>query len=264
MSEIRLVAVDIDGTLATDDGQIVAANRDAIARATRAGVLVVLVTGRWHRTAMPFAQRVGLETPVVCCNGAVAYASTGERLWQLDMPLGAARTVAAFADAHDIALSVTIDDRSYFRRRAGQDGDMLEPGWHLVDRNLDAVTAPPVRMLAVGHDATLALLDGLGTRLQGAVRFQPTRRGTRYDAVGVIHKDASKGNAVRRLCEQFGIPRAQTLAIGDNDNDIDMFAAAGVSVAVGDALPEVQAAAGIIGPRCDEGGVAWAIERYIG
>lgn len=263
MRDIKLVAIDIDGTLATDDGQIVAANRDAIARATRAGVAIVLVTGRWHRTAMPFAQRIGVTTPVVCCNGAVAYTSSGERLWQLDMPLDAARVVAAFADAHDIELSVTIDDRSYFRRRSGQDRDTPEPGWHIVDRNLDAVTAPPVRMLAVGHDATRTLIDGLAHRLRGSIRFQPTRRGLLFDSVGVHHKDVSKGDAVRRLCEYFQIAPEHTMAIGDNDNDLDMFAAAGISVAVGDALPEVRAAAQVIGPRCDEGGVAWALHQYV-
>jgi hydroxymethylpyrimidine pyrophosphatase-like HAD family hydrolase len=178
------------------------------------------------------------------------------------MPLEAARTVAAFADAHDIELSITIDDRSYFRRRVRREGT-LEPGWHIVDRNLDAVTAPPVRMLAVGHDATRTLLDGLEHRLRESIRFLPTRRGALYDSVGVHHRDASKGNALRRLCEHFGVAPEQTMAIGDNDNDLEMLAAAGISVAVGDALPEVRAAAHVVGPRSDEGGVAWALNRYV-
>jgi Cof subfamily protein (haloacid dehalogenase superfamily) len=259
---IKLVAIDIDGTLATDDGQIVTANRDAIARATREGTVVILVTGRWLRTALPFAQRIGLTTPVVCCNGAVAYTATGEVLWQLDMPLESARTVAAYADDHDIELSVTIDDRSYFRRRSRQ-ADIVEPGWHVVDRNLDAVTAPPVRMLAVGHDATRTLLAGLQDRLRESIRFLPTRRGARFDSVGIHHKDVSKGDAVRRMCEYFQIAPEHTMAIGDNDNDVEMFAAAGISVAVADAPPEVRAAARVVGPRCDEGVVAWALDHYV-
>lgn len=262
MRDVKLVAIDIDGTLATDGGQIVAANRDAIARATREGTVIVLVTGRWQRTAMPFAQRIGLTTPIVCCNGAVAYTSVGEVLWQLDMPIEPARTVAAYADAHDIDLSVTIDDRSYFRRRSGQP-DVLEPGWHIVDRNLDAVTAPPLRMLAVGHDATRIMLDGLADRLRGSIRFLPTRRGALFDSVGIHHKDASKGDALRRLCEYFRIAPDQTMAIGDNDNDVEMFSVAGISVAVADAPPEVRAAAQVVGPRCDEGVVAWALETYV-
>ena len=262
MRNVKLVAIDIDGTLATDGGQIVPANRDAIARATRQGTVIVLVTGRWQRTAMPFAQRVGLTTPVVCCNGAVAYTAAGGVLWQLDMPLEPARAVAAYADAHDIELSVTIDDRSYFRRRAGQPS-VLEPGWHIVDRNLDAVTAPPVRMLAVGHDATSTLLGGLQDRYRTSLRFLPTRRGRLFDSVGIHHKDASKGDAVLRLCEYFQIAPDQTMAIGDNDNDVEMFSVAGISVAVGDSPPEVLAAAQVVGPRCDEGVVAWALDKYV-
>jgi hypothetical protein len=121
MSNIKLVAVDIDGTLANHHGRIVETNRRAIADALKAGIIVVLATTRWYRSALKFAEELGLRTPIICCDGALVRCPGEEAdLLHLRIPLKAALSIATYADAQGYELCTTIGDITYFPQRPGQ------------------------------------------------------------------------------------------------------------------------------------------------
>ena len=98
---------------------------------------------------------------------------------------------------------------------------------------------------------------------------QDCRTETYYEPDGHVHslcvlpREADKGSALEFVARKLEIPLFQTLAIGDNANDMPMFAAAGVSAAMGNATPEVKAAATVVGPSNDDEGAAWAVRRFL-
>ena len=112
--------------------------------------------------------------------------------------------------------------------------------------------------------AAIAAVQDLAAQFPDACRTE-----TYYEPDGRLHSlrilpiDADKGTALKFVAGKLEISLGQALAIGDNPNDMPMFAAAGASVAMGNAPPDVRAAATVVGPSNDEEGVAWAVRRYV-
>ncbi len=261
---IRLVALDIDGTVVDDSGHVVEANRDPIAAAQALGVLVVLVTGRVHRSAARFAKELGLSTPIICCNGALArWPERSEELWHLRIPIEAARSLARFADDQRYELATTVDDVTYFRQRAGQSLGFTDEGYCVLETNAAALTTPPTRILAVGHEPIAAILTAQRELLQSDVAFWAEWRDDEYTSLSIVHAQASKGRALSELCGRLGISLEETMAVGDSQSDIEMFRRVGISVAVGGAPDDVVSSADYVGPSCREGAVAWALCSFV-
>lgn len=264
MGRIRLVALDIDGTVVDEDGEIVEANRGPITAAQALGVLVVLATARAHHSAAKFARELGLATPVICCNGALArWAARGEELWHLRVPIEAARRIARFADDHGYELATTVDDTTYLRQRPGEPLGHRDEGHWVLQTNTAALTNPPTRILAIGHDTITAIRDALREPLRSDVAFWAERRDNAYTSLTMVNSHASKGWALSELCGRLGISLGDTMAVGDSQSDIEMFARAGISVAVGGAPDDVVKSARHCAPPCRDGAVAWALRLFV-
>ncbi len=264
VKRIRLVALDIDGTVVDENGHVVEENRGPIAAARALGVLVVLVTGRVHRSAAGFARELGLVTPIVCCNGALArWPARGEELWHLRVPIDAARSIARFADDHRYELATTVDDVTYFRQRAGQSLGFTDEGFCVLETNAAALAAPPTRILAVGHDLIDAILTAQRELLRSDIAFWAEARDNAYTSLAMVNSQASKGWALSELCGRLGISLDETMAVGDSQSDIEMFRRVGISVAVGGAPGDVVKAADHIAPPCRDGAVAWALRSLV-
>lgn len=264
MKRIRLVALDIDGTVVDENGQIVEANRAPIASAQDAGVVVILATARVPRSATRFARELGLTSPIICCNGALArWPARGEELWHLRIPMEAARRIARFSDDHGHELATTVDDVTYFRQRAGQPLGFTDEGYCVLETNAAALTTPPTRILAVGHEPIDAILTAQREPLRSGVAFWPEHRDNAYTSLTMVHAQASKGWALSELCERLGISLDETMAVGDSQSDIEMFARVGISVAVGGAPDDVVQSADHVAPSCREGAVAWALHSFV-
>lgn len=265
----RLLALDVDGTVAGKDRRVTSVVRAAVAAAQARGVHITLATGREFRSALRFARDLGLSAPLICSQGAVIkHCVTLDVLHHV--PLSGTLAAEAITMLHDTGVCViaNIDDKLYivedgpgfasFTRRWGTP----DPAHVVVAPNLAVITrqTPPTKVIFFGDppivDRELArMIDHFGEAL-AFVRSDVT--------VGeMIAPGLSKGIALATVADTLGVERDQVIAIGDEENDVPMLQWAGLGLAMGNAPDSVKRMAHAVIPSVDEDGVAWAIDRYI-
>ena len=260
---VRLVAVDLDGTLLDSNRSISEENVRAVMEARENGVMVVIATGRMHCTAVSATAPIGDDLPIASYNGALLnMTARGPELWRIPVPPSEGGRIARLLFEKGIAFHAYFDDQMYAPRMSQYTAeyeakygarsmileDIDEYGRReslkylvlVAPEELDAVE-PVVRSVA-GESLTV-------------MRSQP-------GLLEIISSRASKGQALRHLADHFGISISETMAIGDSENDIDMFSTAGIAVAMGNAPEYVKAASGFVTGSNDESGVAMAFRRF--
>ncbi|MCR4397789.1 MAG: Cof-type HAD-IIB family hydrolase [Firmicutes bacterium] len=262
---IKLIALDLDGTVLGPDMKPVECARQAIRRALSNGVRVVLATGRSFWSGAAHASDLGLAPgPLIAYNGAlVREFPDGPDLRELPVPLDDARVVIELCRTNGIYLQIYQDDRCY----ASMDCEWVTRHTRITGRVPSGIgdlasflkKAPP-KLCVMGDARELELAsrlvrEALGDRLS-VTRSLPF-------VVEFLHPQASKGKALEFVAAALGIRREEVMACGDSANDLDMIEWAGVGVAMGSAGEEVKAVADWVAPGgCGEG-VASAIERFV-
>jgi Cof subfamily protein (haloacid dehalogenase superfamily) len=258
---IDLVALDLDGTLLASDETISARNRTAIKEALSAGIRVVLVTGRGVDTPIRVSKELGLNLPVICCHGALTKDfGANKTLESIPVPLKYAKPMVEFAERERLAIAVYVEEAFY--RLEGSEvfmEDMRGPGWHEAASLAEILTQAPTFIRFLGPESVQRMLREFGD-LPLSFRHE-----TWLDFIecAVLNRDASKKNALAKLCADFGIPAERVLAIGDSRNDVPMLRWAGIGVAMANSLPEVRQSVRYVTASNDHDGVALAIERFV-
>jgi len=261
---VRLIALDLDGTLLTKGNTVSDGNAAAVREAVAAGVHIVLATSRWYMLAKRTADLLGITSPIICHNGAmIREPADGRTLLELDIPAEAAREIAAIADEQRYESMVTVDDVTYMiTRRPDVDPKRLPGGMVLTERLSDHVPDGAQGFLFFMQDAVDGVRERLGQRYEGVLNLAWGYSETFPPYLNIVHAGADKGRALRMVCEHVGVPLDETMAIGDAAPDLDMMAMAGVSVAMGNAPDDVKSRADAVGPGNREDGVAWAIREF--
>ena len=267
---VRLVALDIDGTLVGDDLVVGPRTIDAIRAAKARGVAVSLVTGRMVSSAMRFARELGLTDPIIGYQGGLIRAmpepgSTrlGKLLVHTPLRPATARAVVTWTREHGLDPHLNHLERFILRADDPRSDDysaFMGARAELVPDLLEAIDHPITKILAVGEPplptemapAAAAAFAGVADVTISHPRF------LEFVAPGV-----SKGRAIRWLARRLGIPLAQTLAIGDQWNDIEMLAEVGHGAAMPTAPAGVKAVARYLAPAVADEGVADMIERLV-
>jgi 5-amino-6-(5-phospho-D-ribitylamino)uracil phosphatase len=282
---IRLLALDLDGTLLNSRGEITVRNRAALKQARDQDVRVAVVTGRRFRDARPIALDLGLDVPVIAHNGALTkHARTLETVAVMHLPLDAARRVmeigrAAGADPlvsddHE-GLGVLVYDHlsgdnkplleyiAWAKRIHGEGGQESVREVPSVDAYLDH--APLHLAFSGGCEAMRSLARTLQEQLDTRVKiFCTTYPRKDFALVDIVHPQASKGAGVAAAAAELGVAREEVMAIGDNLNDLEMLEFAGTPVVMENAEPELRERAEFhVTVSNDADGVAIAIERFI-
>lgn len=282
---IRLLALDLDGTLLDPHGRITEGNRTALEEARACGVRVALVTGRRFRDARPIALDLGLDVPLIAHNGALTkHAETLETVAVLPLPLSAARRAlqigrsvgadSLLSDDHE-GLGLLVYDHlrgdnraaqsyvTWSRRIHGDEGDEAVRQVNSLEEYLDH---EPVHLAFSGgcdEMQTLGTLirSELGSDVKVFLTTYPKRD---FALLDVVHPQASKGVGVAAAAAELGVTREEVMAIGDNFNDLEMLSYAGTGVVMGNAEPSLHELEGLYKTATnDEDGVARAIERFI-
>ncbi len=282
---IRLLALDLDGTLLNSRGELSAGNREALANAREAGVKVALVTGRRFRDARPIALELGLDVPVIAHNGALTkHAQTLETVAFLPLPLEAARKALSLgrttgadpimSDDHE-GLGLLVYDHVSGDNRAAQKyiawalrvhGEKGADAVRQVESLEQYLDHDPIHLAFSGDRGEMEKLEQLLIReLPTAVKTFCVSFATRDFAIlDIVHPAASKGVGVAAAAAELGISREEVMAVGDNLNDLEMLAYAGIGVVMGNAEPALHDLEGLHPTgTSDDDGVAQAIERFI-
>jgi 5-amino-6-(5-phospho-D-ribitylamino)uracil phosphatase len=272
---VRLIAIDIDGTLLDSQGQIPSDNRRAIAAALAAGVEVALVTGRAFHFARPVAARLGLPVLFMVSNGAIIKNMDGDRLVSRLLPAPVARAVLERTRAYRSDAAVIFD-----RPTAGQvvagGMDWQHPSraayWarnmEIIDEVVpleDCLVEDPIQVMFNGG---VDRMRGLAAELDGSGAHEYSLTITEYadrdfTLLDVLAAGVSKGTTVASWARARGYTRDEVMAVGDNFNDWEMLAYAGVPVVMGNAVPALLEAGLPVTSTNDEAGLARAIERYV-
>jgi len=264
-TKYRLLAVDLDGTLISVDLQLDPRDVEAVRRAEASGIRVVACTGRPFPGALPWVERLGLQSPLVCYQGAQVRTPDGAMLLDHGVPHDLAMEVVRFCRERDLHVQAYRDDEMIVERdrpEAQQYARHAGMAVHVVgdlDRGMSATT--PKLVIVAAPDVVDHTLPDVRERWQGRL-YVATSLPTYIE---ITNPNADKRQALSWLCKRFGIPEEATVAVGDGRNDQPMIEWAGRGYAVEGAAPEVLAAAGgrTVG-QPGTGGIASLVEELIG
>ena len=273
---IRLLALDIDGTLLNPEFQISDADMAALRRARESGIEVALVTGRRHDFALPIAQQLGFDLWLISSNGAITRSLQGETFYRDLLPAQVCRELCQAMLEFRGNTVLTFDKRGKGAIVLEHLNDLENSIRRWLEKNLefidfvipveDALVTDPVQAMFCGPIPRMqeALAALQACHLAEEITVLRTEYPVRdLSIVDVLNKECSKGHALERWAEHRGIPREQVMAIGDNYNDIEMLAFAGYPVIMGNASEDLRSRGWKLTRSNDQNGVAAALEPVL-
>lgn len=269
--DIRLLVLDIDGTIAGQSNDVREPVKQAIRSAQTKGVQVAIATGRMYCSALRFYHEVGSTLPLLAYQGAWIQDPATQQLYQ-HLPVSRTTAEALLdyfeSDALRSLLSVHfyINDQLYVRE--------VTPETKIYAERADIQPMPvgdlrktlhsePTKVLALSDDTAIIeqMLGSLRKQYTPAELYLTKSVATFFEATNPA---ANKGAAVRYLAEEIlGLNAQNVMTIGDNFNDLEMLEYAGLGVAMGNAPAQVQAIANWVAPDVEEDGAAAAIEAFV-
>ena len=277
---VRLIGIDVDGTLLDTDGHLPDANRDAMHDAVASGIHVALVTGRSYPFARPVADALPASITLIVSSGAVERATDGTTLARRLLDRDIARQVLdATRDFREHTAVIFYRDDA--RQIIFESMDWTHPNrqsyWDRNHRLIDQETPleqslveDPIQVMFNGDSAAMRELSealrASSNRANGADRSFSVSL-TEYllrdfSLVDITAPEATKGRALEWRARQQGITRDEIMAVGDNFNDLEMLEAAGVAVVMGNAVPELHRPGWHVTGHQDDAGLAQAIRRF--
>lgn len=275
MTDIRLLVLDIDGTIAGRANDVTAGVKAAITAAQQQGVQVAIATGRMYCSAARFHQAVQSPLPLLAYQGALIKNPVSGQVYR-HTPLSRQHTLALLAElatleaAEKLSIHLYIDDQLHVREiltdtreYATRSGIKPIPVGDLTNYLQQQSAIETTKLLALSPDPTVIteVLSRFKQRYTPAELYLTQSVATFFEAT---HPLSNKGAAVQYLAEELlDLTPDQVMTIGDNFNDYEMIRYAGVGVAMGDAPDGVKAIANWVAPSVEVDGVVSAIERFI-
>lgn len=263
---IKLFVTDIDGTLLSiGSGVVPAKNIEAVQEMSRAGVRVVIATGRMYRAALPIAAQLKVPVPIICYNGALIKSSSGEVLHTQYMDAAKVLALINFFEERGRHIQSYVDDVLYVAEKnnyvqlyeKSQKVSSTVVGWDGLRGRVEGVT----KLLGISDDGD-ELADSMDSirKLHGD-KVEVTRSHPMF--AEFMAKGVTKAGAIKILADKLGIANDEILAIGDSDNDLQMLTSVGCGVAMGNAAPHIKAACPHVTDTCENDGFAKAVRDYV-
>jgi Cof subfamily protein (haloacid dehalogenase superfamily) len=272
---VKLIALDIDGTLLDSRWTLPDANRAAIAEATRRGIEVALVTGRRYDFAMTIALQIGAPLTMIVSNGAIIRTRDGETHLRHLLPRDTAARVLEITRPWRDSTGVIFD-----RPRANQvileiiaTDDPIRSAYYARNKEFigqaipleSCLTEDPLQVMLSGKVDSMREVEVVLRAAEAAEGFKVAStvyESRDFSMIDVIHPQCSKGAALAEWATLRGLNRKEVMAVGDNHNDLEMLSFAGVPVVMGNCVPELRNFGWHETASNDHNGVAAAIELY--
>lgn len=255
----QLVAADLDRTLLRSDGTVSNFTKETVERCIKAGIGFTFATGRMYCSALPFAQQLKLQLPLITYQGALLKDVQGSVMHALYLPKDLAIPLEECLRQSGVHYNIYANEKMYFSTFGQQ---FLEYARHIGVQPLAVPsTIEPIQVTQFGvfdePASILELQQYINKQFGDAVHTVIT--GGRF--LEICHPLAQKSYGLTQLAEHLGIDRQDIIAIGDNNNDLDMLAYAGLGVAVDNAVPAAKAAANRLTSSNDDDGVAKLLQE---
>ncbi|MBR0262207.1 MAG: HAD family phosphatase [Selenomonadaceae bacterium] len=262
---IKLFVTDIDGTLLPTGGTISAKNIEAVQAMIKAGVKVVIATGRMHSAALPIAAQLGVSVPIISYNGAMIKSSSGEIIHEQYLDEKNVLDLINFFEGYGWHLQSYSDDVLY----VPEHNDLVKfyetvikvkavaVGWDGLRERTKNI--PKLLMVSDTPEEALRKFNEVEKNFGGQVEI--TRSAplfTEFMSLGV-----SKAGAIKIFADKFQIANEEILAIGDSYNDLQMITSVGCGVAMGNAVDAVKKVSPHITDTCENDGFAKAVYDYV-
>src|SRR5947208_2516732 len=272
---VRLIALDIDGTLLDSRWQLPEANRAAIAEATRRGIEVALVTGRRYDFAMPVARKLDFPLTMIVNNGALIRSDDGRTHLRHLLPQGIALQVLELTRPWREGAAVIFDRplENQLMLEGLDPGDSMRYAYYSRNKEFIGIANPletcltedPIQLMLAGkvgpmRDAEAALRAA--TFAEDFALAMTSYESKDFAMIDVINPVCSKGSSLAEWAALRGFAREEVMAIGDNHNDLEMLSFAGIPVVMGNSVPALKTYGWHETGTNDENGVASAIEHF--
>ena len=281
MAEIKIVALDLDGTLLDSEKRLSEVNRDALARAAEKGVLIVPTTGRFFGMMPPAVRDLPFVRYAITINGAQVYdRETDTAIVRDEIPLDMALGVMEVLDRYDVIydcyranwgwMTAALQDKAadyatnehYLKMVREFRKPVPELKAHLRETAADG-DVQKVMLFATNRERATAIDSLRKLSDEIAARFPEIKvTASTWNNIELNIRTAHKGNALKRFAEHLGFTLENCMAFGDGMNDFTMVEAAGLGIAMANAEPEVKRVAKWIAPSNDEDGVAAGLEKW--
>ncbi|MBR5912961.1 MAG: HAD family phosphatase [Selenomonadaceae bacterium] len=263
--KIKLFVSDIDGTLLVPKKKISARNINAVKRMTDAGITVTIATGRMYRAALPIAQELGVNVPIITYNGALIKSVDGEIIYENCLPENLVVEIVKFYEKRGWHLQSYSEDILYVPEynkfvqeyEASQKVQANVIGWE----GMKGKHFKVCKMLSIAESEEENLRHMAELKAVFGNKIDVTKSAPIFTEI--VCPNVSKASAVTILAEKLGVVRAEVLAIGDADNDLPMLKVAGISVAMGNATEEVKKSCDLITGLCEDDGFAQAVDEFV-
>ena len=258
---IKLVVTDIDGTIMKINEDLEPQTIETFAQLKTAGIKVVIATGRMYKAAKNIVQTLELDTPLICYQGAMI--QDEEKIYfKQPVKKDVASKIIDDLRSYNVHINLYIRDRlivesddKYIKEYAGDRTILYE-----VVPDIKAELGDATKLLAIDEDAdkVTQIRDEMKQKYPNLNIVKSTDFYCEF-----VNKNADKGIAIRFLADMWGIKREEILAIGDQDNDIEMIKTAGIGVAMGNGSPGIKKAADYICPSVQEFGFSQTMEKFV-
>lgn len=255
---IKMIALDLDGTLLDPNRSITPKVKEAIAQADAAGIKVIIASGRMLPSALPVYRPLGITTPLICCNGAYVCTAEGEMIHRCPIEKPEAKEVIEFARKNNLYIQYYIGNDLYCEE------DTEERELYGKLSLMRAQLVDDLTELPVGTDKLLIIhlptMDDWMPKIEAAFPDLAVTRSMKFYAE-INHPNANKGVALKALADYYGFTADEVMAVGDGTNDLAMLDWAGCSVAMGNANELVKSHCKHTCPDNAHDGVAHAIRQ---
>lgn len=274
MRKIRIIALDLDGTLLNSNKELTPGNFAALQKAADAGIEIVPTTGRFYGGMPEVIRKMPFVHYVITINGAAVYDVRKQQdIAKAEIPMQKAVEIMEYLDTLPVIYDCYMDNWGWMTRAMWEKAEEFAPNAHYMKMIKELRTPVPelkTRLKETGHDVQKIQFFVQDMKLHGELlqplpmQFPTTAVSTSVsNNIEINDRHANKGEAIGKLAAYLGFDISETMSFGDGLNDLSMIKAAGIGVAMANACSEVLAAADEMTLDCDHDGVAAGIKKFI-
>lgn len=263
MEDIKLVAIDLDGTLLSDNRKISVPTVKMIKKLAQKDIKIILASARTPNSILPYYQELDLKTPMICLSGAYIGFSESQAIDKRPLSLHSYKKLIEILENEDLYLKVYGLNRLYVKEKSEATAKFsknFNVPFEVMERtSLANVDREPFRIFLLHLTAALRdqYLQWIPSHFAD---FNVTREGD--DGIEIVDAFASKGIALKKVCEMYAIDLKNVMAIGNERNDLSMLKESGTSIAMGNACDELKQIADKVTKDNENDGVAWILNQY--